>query len=269
MDLVESLEHHLTNDRRHPWEQTRFEHIGRMIQRAAPLRPGDVIVDIGCGDGYISAELAKRYPSCTVCGVDTALTDEAVEGVLEAVNASNLHLFKSLNECEAFLGQDFASVILLLDVIEHVDDDAAFLRLIRSQRFCAESTVLLATVPAFAKLYSSRDKILGHYRRYNRMQLAAQMRAAGFATIEEQYFFLLPLLQRSMGVMAERAIGTKPLNAQSHLHWTAPGMVTRSMMALLRADLRLSDFFRVSGLHRSGLHLPGLSVCCICKPFAG
>jgi len=61
-------------------------------------------------------------------------------------------------------------VVLLTDVLEHIEDDgrsaAAALRLVRSQG------VVVATVPAYQSLYSPRDAHHHHFRRYGKSQFA-------------------------------------------------------------------------------------------------
>jgi hypothetical protein len=58
-----------------------------------------------------------------------------------------------------------AKLFLLMDVLEHVDDDFALL----SQVFAAASpgTYFLITVPADMALWSPHDVSFGHYRRYD------------------------------------------------------------------------------------------------------
>ena len=69
-------------------------------------------------------------------------------------------------------------VVVALDVIEHLDDDRLALREIL--RVLRPGGVLLATVPAYAFLWSSHDEALGHRRRYLRPQLRERVRSAGF-----------------------------------------------------------------------------------------
>ena len=58
----------------------------------------------------------------------------------------------------------WAEVVLLLDVIEHVDDDVATLGAARTG--VGEGGLLVVTVPAYQWLWSGHDEVLGHRRRY-------------------------------------------------------------------------------------------------------
>lgn len=49
-----------------PWVPTR-EHVIDRVLRAAKLSKNDVFYDLGCGDGRVAVEAAKRYEVKTVC----------------------------------------------------------------------------------------------------------------------------------------------------------------------------------------------------------
>ena len=57
-----------------------------------------------------------------------------------------------------------ANLVLLTDVLEHIEDDRGFLSRIVS--LLSPDAVLLITVPAERALWSEHDISLGHYRRY-------------------------------------------------------------------------------------------------------
>jgi len=55
------------------------EHLLRSIVSISPIR----VLDIGCGTGYLTAKLAKRYPRAEVIGIDIA------PGMIETAKAKN------------------------------------------------------------------------------------------------------------------------------------------------------------------------------------
>lgn len=64
-----------------------------------------------------------------------------------------------------------ADVVTVLDVLEHIEDDAAFLTgLVASM---SPGATLVVTVPALQGLWSEWDVRLGHHRRYDQDQLRA------------------------------------------------------------------------------------------------
>jgi 2-polyprenyl-3-methyl-5-hydroxy-6-metoxy-1,4-benzoquinol methylase len=62
------------------------------------------------------------------------------------------------------------NLVLLMDVLEHVQEDNKFLAEI-VDGYLAKGGNLIITVPAFPFLYSRHDVYLAHYRRYGRRQL--------------------------------------------------------------------------------------------------
>jgi SAM-dependent methyltransferase len=81
-------------------------------------------------------------------------------------------------------GRSFDSVVLV-NVLEHIEDDAAALRDILTGLRPGGTVVLF--VPAFQALYSEFDRLVGHYRRYRKGELAALVRGAGFEVVESRY----------------------------------------------------------------------------------
>ena len=68
-------------------------------------------------------------------------------------------------------------LVFALDVIEHLDDDVAFLR--QASACCAPGGRLIVAVPAYQALWSRHDETFQHRRRYSRRQLAKAMTDAG------------------------------------------------------------------------------------------
>lgn len=68
-------------------------------------------------------------------------------------------------------------VVVLLDVLEHLDDPAAALG--HAREALAPGGGILVTVPAWPELYGPWDEMLGHKRRYTRRTLAADAARGG------------------------------------------------------------------------------------------
>lgn len=91
--------------------------------------------------------------------------------------------------------------LLLLDVLEHIEDDGAFLRTM--YRKLAPGGRVLLTVPAFQRLWSSEDDEARHYRRYRLEELKDAAQNAGFEVLYSNYFFeflFLPILFVRVGL---------------------------------------------------------------------
>jgi hypothetical protein len=93
-------------------------------------------------------------------------------------------------------------VALLLDVIEHIEDRTRFLSQVRQQLPRCE--YLLVTVPARMEIWSNFDEYWGHFLRYDRPALEAELQEAGFDPIKSAYHFnwvyLASLIMRPLGI---------------------------------------------------------------------
>jgi SAM-dependent methyltransferase len=75
--------------------------------------------------------------------------------------------------------------IVALDVIEHLDDDVAFLR--NAAALLAPGARLVVAAPAFRLLWSQHDETFQHRRRYTSRQLRAVVLAAGLEPLRVTY----------------------------------------------------------------------------------
>ena len=78
-------------------------------------------------------------------------------------------------------------VILMLDVLEHLERPEAVLR--QAVARLAPQGVVLITVPAFQWLWTNHDALNHHVKRFNSAELARLVRAVGLDLIELRYMF--------------------------------------------------------------------------------
>jgi SAM-dependent methyltransferase len=126
-------------------------------------------------------------------------------------------------------------VVGAFDVIEHIEEDDEVLRGMHAA--CRPGGGVMITVPQHAWLWSARDEIARHRRRYSRRELLAKLAAAGFRRPWATSFvsLLLPLMalsrQRRKVTSAELEVG-RAANA-------ALGIVMGLERGLIRAGLPL------------------------------
>jgi SAM-dependent methyltransferase len=101
-----------------------------------------------------------------------------------------------------------ADLALLLDVIEHVPDDAALVR--EAVASLRPGGYLLVTVPAGMELWSPHDEVFGHYRRYDRSGLASVLSGLDTETLLLSHFNarLYPVIRAIRGVRRARSGGS-------------------------------------------------------------
>ena len=256
MDLLEArgrTEHQV----RHPWETARLAVVRGLIDRHVALEANSVVVDVGCGDAFVLGSLAAMFPSVQFHGVDSGLTPDVVAALTSHYSRPNLHLAQSL-ETISPRPERPAALVLLMDVIEHVEDDQVFVREIRSTDLVDRGTRWLVTVPAFQSLFSAHDVFLRHYRRYSRGSLSGALERAGLRVVESGYFFasLVPL--RLLQVIKERIVGRPVTNATETMNYGGPAAALLTRVLQVDAAVTL-------GLSRAGIPVPGLSVCAVCR----
>jgi hypothetical protein len=259
MDLIENKARDAESAVRHPWERARLTLAHELIRRRVALGAGDVVVDIGCGDTFVSEELARRYPSVQFYAVDHAFTDDLIESLSGRLTVPNVALFRSLDAVPA---NRKAALVLLMDVIEHVPDDVAFLDDICRRPLTGDGTWFLMTVPSFPSLFSSHDRFLGHYRRYTVRSFRQMFRKTKLQSAEEGYFFATLLPLRLLQLLKERVVGA-PDTFAGLAGWHGSESTSQLVASWLALDGRITI-----SLARAGLRIPGLSNFALCRKSA-
>jgi SAM-dependent methyltransferase len=132
----------------------------------ASSKPGDRVLDFGAGIGTFAKILSDNGRD-VIC-VEPDVLQNAV------LQEKGLSAHKDLAE----IPENQLDLIYSLNVLEHIEDDIAVLRLCRAR--IKPGGRILIYVPAFQVLYSSFDRMLGHVRRYSRAELSAKVSGAGF-----------------------------------------------------------------------------------------
>lgn len=147
---------------------------------------GDVL-EIGCGSGNFTTLIAARARHVTAVDIHQPYVEAAQRRV-----ARHPHVRVFCADATAVQWAETFDTVILLDVLEHIADDAGFLLSLR--RCLKPGGRLILKVPAGRWLYSPMDKAIGHYRRYDRRTLAAVLRAAGLVPVDQSYFNLFGIL---------------------------------------------------------------------------
>ena len=127
-------------------------------------------------------------------------------------------------------------VVLLLDVLEHLDDDKEALQ--TAFRLLQTGGLVVVTVPAYPMLWSGEDYVSEHRRRYVRRDVQEMVVAAGFTVRQSSYFnaILFPvmaatILWRRFFVPGDRVrSNVRPLPVAVNLILTAVFTLERSLL---------------------------------------
>ena len=263
MDLVEAKERGYIISERHPWELARVTVLKKLISKNVPLNDNAIVVDIGCGDTFVVEELAKDYPQIFFYAIDIAFTDEMIKQYSEKLKVKNVFLYRSVDEFSANINHS-ASLIILADVIEHIEDDKKFISALIKNKFIGDDTLFLITVPAYQSLFCSHDIFLGHFRRYTNGKLKNNLSVSGLTVINIGYFFISLLPIRIVQVIKEKIAGFD-LKKMSTGLTTWQGSKAKSAFF---KNILIADIFISFPLKKIGINLPGLSNYAICKKSA-
>jgi SAM-dependent methyltransferase len=241
---------------RHPWELARLKVVSSLLQRQLPADRPAKILDIGCGDAWLVEQLAARFHESHFVAIDHALEQSELMAIRWRLRDEPIDIFQRLEDAPD-RPQEPVDIVLLLDVLEHIEDDERFLEDLQFHAGITSDTRLVITVPAWQGLFCSHDKFLGHYRRYTTAMLEQRLLRSGFAIRESGYFFSGLLAARWAQVLTERFY--PPRRA-------ARGIGRQHAWPLwdaaLQAGLEL-DFHLGAALREWGIQLPGLSAFAI------
>lgn len=234
---------------RHPWELARAEFFMRQLVAAGATRDKTRILDVGAGDAWFTQRLlglnADAHATCWDVGYEhhTPEPHERIE-------------YRATKPTGRF------DWILLMDVVEHVADDRAFLREVQS--LAAPHARVLFSVPAWPKLYTNHDEALRHYRRYTPSQAKRLLAESGLRIHHGGGLFWSLLLPRYVSALREGRTADETLTGRHlpkpDLSWRHGLFSQRLSVNALRIDQWVSEFAA-----KAGVELPGLSFFALCS----
>jgi SAM-dependent methyltransferase len=158
---------------RHWYYRSKAAALGRMVRRLRPQR----LLDVGAGSGFFSQHLLRTEAStrsalCVDIGYPTD-RDEELDGKPVLYRRD--------------IGPTDCDLVLMMDVLEHVDADRGLVRLYADK--VPAGAHFLVTVPAFSFLWSGHDVFLEHKRRYRLGEIEAALGDAGLRVMHGAYYF--------------------------------------------------------------------------------
>jgi SAM-dependent methyltransferase len=210
---------------RHWWWRAREGAILGELHRRQPGGGWRRILDIGCGDGLFFDQLSQFG---------------RVEGVEPDVG-----LLDPGGRWRRFIhavpfDQDFRpahryDVILMLDVVEHLQDPARALA--HARTLLEPAGILLVTVPAFPWLWTRHDDYNHHVQRFTRGTFRRIAEPAGLRILDERYLFQW-LVPAKLAVRALESLRPGRSSTASVPRWPWNGLlflVSRFELAVTRA----------------------------------
>jgi SAM-dependent methyltransferase len=236
---------------RHPWEIARVRFVLETLTGSGALPPSPRILDVGAGDAFVAGLLARRLPGARVVAWDAHFSDLD----LESLAGRGFQVVRELPKGPF-------DAVLVLDVLEHVEDDRGFLARIVSES--APGAVFLVTVPAWPQLFSAHDLALGHFRRYTPASCRELLAKAGLTVTSSGGLFHALLLPRWAAGLAQRRL-RQPVPQTDGVPtgvggWSHGRLISELVDGALALDQRVSK-----AAARIGFDLPGLSFWALCR----
>ena len=163
---------------RHWWYVARRQILVDLIRREVRPPADARILEIGCGTGH-NLEALEQFGRVEGLEIDVAARTVAAERLGRPISAAPLPRLEGVD-----LGA--YDMIAALDVIEHVEDDAAAIAAIADR--LRPGGKLLITVPAHQWMWSAHDVANHHQRRYSKASLRKLLKASPLEIDHLGYF---------------------------------------------------------------------------------
>jgi SAM-dependent methyltransferase len=158
-------------EQEHWWFRAKRHIVWTLVDRYGPAPSNGKlrVCELGCGTGANLDAVKDRYE---VVGVDSS--PQALDYARSRLGA---RVFEGELPAGIDLPKESFDVVLLSDVVEHVEDDGG--SMITAMRLLKAGGIAVVTVPANPWLYSDYDVRLHHVRRYGKKQFQALMKGTG------------------------------------------------------------------------------------------
>jgi SAM-dependent methyltransferase len=189
-----------------------------IASRFAPYL-GDRMVEVGAGIGTFLERLLALRPAARVTAIEPADNNFPV---LARRFAGDPRVTPVHGYLDGALPAGGADAVVAVNVMEHVEDDAAFLR--DAARALAPGGHLLLFVPALPALFGTLDEAFEHHRRYTRPGLLEKLAAAGLEPVQVRYMNVtgIPAWWLFGKVLRRRTITAG--DARTYDRWVVPAV---------------------------------------------
>ncbi len=167
------------------------------------------VIDHGAGTGGLTSAIhALGVPKLVALEPDPQLTAVLRTKFPPEGPTANVQVFEgTLDDYAAKAGAASVNLIVSSNVIEHIENDEACLRLMYET--LKPGGALGLYIPARPELFGSLDEQVGHYRRYTKGEIVRKLEGAGFDVKVAAYRNLVGVLPWFVTgrVLKKKAIG--------------------------------------------------------------
>ncbi len=205
------------------------EHAINELKKCLP-NEGATILEVGCSSGYLIKKIKHVFPKAMVMGAD--IVSEPLQRLAETMAGVPFFRF-DLTQCP--LPDDCIDAIVILNVLEHIEDDACALQ--QMYRILKPGGTLIIEVPSGPNLYDIYDKMMMHYRRYSLSNLCQLVKQSGFNVLKQSHlgFFLFPgfwLVKQRNKRLFKNSDFVQRVSVQNNIKQTGDSKLLHAVMRL-------------------------------------
>lgn len=178
-DELTELHESATESGSHFIDMASRDHAINELKRTLGPKPAS-IMEVGCSAGHLLADMRRGLPNATLTGGDYTL------GTLVKLGEKmpDIPLVR-FNLADSPLPSNAYDAMVLLNVLEHIEDDAAATSHVA--RMLKPGGVAVIEVPAGPELFDDYDRQLQHFRRYTLQSICGVVEQAGLVVERRNY----------------------------------------------------------------------------------
>lgn len=183
------------------------------------------LVDMGCGTGG-NISISQDTLECT--GID--ISEDAISFAKRRF--PKVDFICAGLEKEVYPIIEKADIVLMMDVLEHIENDSGFLSDFISR--LKKGAHMLITVPAEMSLWSPHDEFHGHFRRYSKNELFVKFKDLPVSIRLLSYYntMLYPIIRSVRGFTKL----TKQTWGQAHTDLSTPPKFINTLLTKIFAS---------------------------------
>jgi SAM-dependent methyltransferase len=179
----------------HFWFRAKYDLIHVLLRNISASKKIKIL-DVGAGTGQ-DLKTIKQFGDVYAIDLD--------EKAIELIPAAFVVEKKVADVLQIPYPNDYFDFVVAFDVLEHIKEDSGATQEIL--RVLRPGGSFVFTVPAFNCIYSSHDKILNHYRRYNKRMINTLLK--NFECKKLGYWFFSLFLPALIVRMFDRNISSR------------------------------------------------------------
>ena len=183
---------HIDNFKKHWWFQARKNIIENSIKKFIRTKKINIL-DYGAGSG-VNLIMLSNFGSVSIYE-----PHKKTKSYLK-----NVYKKKKFTYLNSIKNKKF-DLIILADVLEHIKKDYKIIKIL--ERNLKKNGKILITVPAYQTLFTHKDTVLGHYRRYN-VNLILKI-FKNFTVIKLSYFNFFLFIPLSISLILLKVFNIK------------------------------------------------------------